>query len=931
MKQGLFLLLLCCWHLTARATAPAPAKFSFAPNRGQWPAQVQFAGQVPGGWLYLEKGGFTYNLRESLPDDAPATTPLKGHVFRVRLLNAAGQPTAEGEQPQETYHNYFLGNDPRQWASEVPLFGAVRLRRVYPGVQMRWHAAGGQLEYDYELAPGTRPDVIRMRYEGLEDISLVDGQLQLRTSLGALTEQAPVAWQTTPAGERRPVACRFRLSGTEVGFAFPDGYDPKLPLTIDPTVVFATYGGSVSGMSANASALDVDGNVYYGGQSFGSAYPTTTGAFQTVGRSGNMVLSKLSPDGRRLLYATFLGGSSSEYPLDLLVSPVGELYVLGTTSSSNFPVTPNAYDQTFNGQMDLTITRFSRNGSALIGSTLLGGSLMEAGSLSSVPGTLRLDIAGNVLVGCATASANFPVLNAIKASHPTTDNIDGTLTKLSPTLSTLLWSTYLGGSNIDEVDDVRVSPSGYIYVCGRTASADFPSTAGALHQNSLGNFDGFVTKLSADGRTLLSSTYLGTSSDDLARYLDFDAAGQVYVAGGSRGQYPVSRGVFSSAYHPLGNLFVHCLDADLGRTVFSTSLGTGTLYPAGFTIGYCNTLYLAGYAQAGIAPTTPNAVQRAPRGLYACTLTAGAAALTYGSYYGSPDGSGQHQHQAAANEISPAGTLAYIECTQATNYPTTPNVYSSARGAGSNDGAVLKFDLTDASNFRLATAAVPPGCAPAWVQFSNATVGATGYHWTFGDGSPADTARTPRHLYTTPGTYTAQLVAYRRLPCGVVADSARLTVVVRPGLPAERRQVYLDCTGAANLTASSGPQVNFVWSTGSTDRVLVTREPGRYQLYRSSADSCYAPQEFEVLTAPPLLLPNIITANGDQLNRTFAVPVNLVNSRLRVFNRWGRQVYEAARYQNDWAGTDLPVGLYYYELKPLDCAKPYKGWLEIVR
>jgi hypothetical protein len=850
----------------------------------------------------------------------------------VHLVGAASQATAEGQQPQQGYHNYFIGNDPRQWAGEVPLFGTVRMRQVYPGIQLVWHSTQGHLEYDYELAPGTRPDIIRMRYEGLDGIGLKEGRLMLRTSLGTLTEQAPVAWQTTRTGERLPVPCRFQLKGNEVSFVFPDGYNTALPLTIDPTVVFATYGGSVSGMSANASALDVNGNVYFGGQSFGPSYPATIGAYQTTGHNGNMVLSKLSPDGRRLIYATFLGGSGSEYPLDILVSPLGELHVLGTTISTNFPVTANAYDRSYNGVRDLTITRFSQSGGSLIGSTLLGGTQEEAGNLSVIPGTLRLDVAGNVLVGTTTSSIDFPVLNGIKATKPLTDGTDGVVSKLSPTLSTLLWSTYLGGNGYDEVDDVRVAPNGSIYVCGRTASINFPTTAGALQRNFQGASDGFIMRLSPDGRSLMASSFLGTSNSDLARYIDFDATGKVYVAGGSQGMYPVSNGAFSSPYNSLGNLFVHCLDANLSQTIFSSRLGTGTMYPAGFTVGYCNSLYLAAYAFNSTAPTTPDAVDRTARGLYACTLSAGATSLAYGTYYGTFNAQGQHQHPAAANEISPAGTLVYIECTTATTYPVTPNAYALQRASGSNDGAILKFNFTEATNFRVASSPVAPNCAPLLVQFANATVGATSYRWNFGDGSPTDTARTPRHLYTRPGTYTAQLVAYRTLPCGIIADSVRVMVQINPNVgPVPPQQVYLNCNGSVELTSSASPATQFLWSTGSKERVLSVQQPGRYTLSRSAADTCFAPLEFEVLAPPPLFLPNIITANGDNLNRVFTVPANLLGSRMRIFNRWGRLVYQTEGYCNDWTGEDQAAGMYYYELKPRDCATVHKGWFEVMR
>lgn len=1030
------LILGCLLASEAVQAAPNAVPLPFVANHGQWEKRVQYAVTIPDGRLYLEGNCFTYQV---FAHPAKGAEPAEGrqqvpsHAFRVTMVGAAAAPAVVGEEKQSTYHNYFLGNDPRHWASAVPLFAGVRYRAVYPGIDMRWHQhADAQLEYDFELAPGARPAAIRMRYDGLDGLALTpEGHLQLRTSVGEMREQAPVAWQLSATGARRAVPCRFVLRGKEISFALGKGYNPAERLVIDPTLVFATYSGSSGGMSANTTVSDSQGNMYTGGYVLGSGYPVTLGAIKSQFQYGNIGISKLSATGRNLLYATYLGGNSSpvdDYPLDLEVNAAGELLILGATISPDFPTTAGAYSRQINSSRDLVITRINATGSAVLASTFLGGSSEEAGGTSTVPASLAVDPNGDVLVVSSTRSSNYPVLNAQQPTSGSPGLLDAVVTRLNSNLTALRWSTYLGGTADDRGHDVKVAPNGDVYVCGATSSSNFPVGTGGLVSAAPGGTNGFVVRYSAAG-VRLSGTFLGTNFNDVARFLDFDANGQVLVGGSCDGAYPLTNGTFSAVVPGSTSVFIHALSPALSTTLFSTQISVaglsqllGSNVITAFGRDDCGRLYFSAYAGSIVSPGCPrtaDAFSMIPRSLYLCVLNENATSLLYGTYIGEPNSNPQasfstHLHFAAANQVTRAGTMYHITCNTGRGFGTTPGAFSTGL-TFVNDGAAFKFDLAPVGNtsLQLAVATPPTGCAPYNVQFVNTTSGSVGYSWDFGDGSPLDTARAPRHNYVNGGTYTARLVATRRAgPAGCGPATATITVPVTVSAPlplrtaldslgCNNRQLVLDparltpplvgrafawgngtTTPTLAVTTSGRYRVEidlgqpcptvleynvinaiprptrtvsdsldcgqllvlnparltpfvsgraYKWSTGAQTPTVAVTTPGRYRVEIEQGFLCPAVVEFNIRLAKNFAIPNILTANGDAFNALFKVPASYGVPQLKIFNRWGVVVYETAAYRNDWTGSNLPGGVYYYQIRQPSCNVDLKGWVEIVR
>lgn len=360
---GLFLFSLTVWANPVPVAGPR-----FIRNEGQWDAAIRYRAEVPGGVLLLYADRLHYIFydaealaaRHTAPKSAPPTqdADLRLHGVDVVLEGANPATRLEANDPDDVPRQYFFGG---KRAASVRAYGEVWYRRVYPGVDLRLYAYQNTLKYEFIVAPGVDPSVVRMRYDGADDLRLDEGNLVLKHRFGQVKEYKPYCYQEN-ARRAVDVEGRFVQRGNRVQFAFGAGVDPALPLVIDPVLVFSSYSGSTADNWGHTATYDEQGNLYSGGSTVGGAgFPATTGAFQVEnGGEWDVAILKFSPDGRRLLYATYLGGAATEVPHSLIVNPQGELVIFGTTSSRNFPTTANAYDRSFNG------------GTALVGTNEIG-------------------------------------------------------------------------------------------------------------------------------------------------------------------------------------------------------------------------------------------------------------------------------------------------------------------------------------------------------------------------------------------------------------------------------------------------------------------------------------------------------------------------------------------------------------------------------
>lgn len=531
----------------------------FEANYGQADPQVKYLSRVGGCNLYLTAKEAVLNLRGSTralsyegKHHSAIANPLSC-MLRMKLVGAsdAARTTALDELSGKT--NYFIGNDPKKWRTNVPTYSSVKFHNVYPGVDVLYYGNRRELEYDFIVAPGASFKPIGMAFEGARRIRLdASGDLVIETPIGEVRQHKPLIYQQA-SGIKQEISGRYVIRGEgEVGFEVGD-YDPSRAVVIDPVLVYSTSIGGLANDSANAVAVDAAGNAYLTGMTTSFDFPTVN-PFQRnlglpavfVGVATDAFIVKLNPSGTAIVYSTYLGGVSSDVAKAIAVDATGNAYVTGFAASKDFPTTPDAFQTKPSTGGDAFITKLNPTGNALVYSTYLGGSGVGAifNETVTIARGLAVDTEGSAYVTGYTFSPAFPTKKAAQGQFNRGATInccfeclynfapgispleDAFVTKLNPSGTELVYSTYLGGTGQDEAYAIAVDSSGSAYVTGRTCSRDF---AGASYGG--GASDAFVVKLSPSGRQFLYSGFLGGSGDDAGNGIVVDSAGNAYVTG----------------------------------------------------------------------------------------------------------------------------------------------------------------------------------------------------------------------------------------------------------------------------------------------------------------------------------------------------------------------------------------------------------------
>ncbi|MBF9221449.1 gliding motility-associated C-terminal domain-containing protein [Hymenobacter ruricola] len=725
----------------------------FIENRGQWDGRARYAAQVaPGARLFVEPTGLTYALTAGLPGHGPAEGhpapgrpdgKLLAHGLRLEFVQPSSAATL-GPDPETAApgrRHYLRGADRTRWAADVRAWHGLRYRQLWPGIDLVLKEnAAHQFEYDLQLAAGADPARATWHYRGADGLRLdpATGSLLVRTSAGQLSELRPRAWQTDPAkGQPQPVACAFVLRGTAVSFRLAP-YDHQRPLVIDPAVQFASYTGSPVENWGFAATHDARGNLYTAGVVFEPGYPATFGAYLTsFSGSTDIAIMKFNtgvsgPAARA--WATYLGGNNLEFPHSLLTNPRGELLLLGTTASTDFPTTAAALSHGLRGGppvapfganspfvlaggADLILTRLSASGGGLRASTYLGGTgtdgLLDPSAAAprlrhnygdAFRGDLALDPQGNLYVASVTGSADFPGLAAGAYRGGTSDGI---VTSLDSSLSRVRWTTAVGGAAADAAYSLqREDVGGDLLITGGTTSAVLSGATNGYQPTASGDVDGFVARLTGAG-ALAQATYLGTSGYDQGFFVRSGPGGRVYVLGQTLG--PAWPGVDTARYsNPHGQQFIQQLAPDLRSAGFATVFGSGRsttdISPTAFGVDCYGRMALAGWgggldpnngSTVGL-PTTPDAMQRNTDGLdfYLMQLSDGARVLDYATFFGT---TADDHVDGGTSRFDSQNVLyqALCACDQSggTSIPIPPgaNTYAATNGAPKCNNAAFKF------------------------------------------------------------------------------------------------------------------------------------------------------------------------------------------------------------------------------------------------
>jgi hypothetical protein len=655
------------------------AALSFEPNDGQTDPSVRFLARTPGGTLYFGESTVTLSLNDSSPE---AGRPPAASV-RVRFLDADPNVSIAGRETLAGRVNYLTGNDPSKWRTNLPTYADVVYSGLYPGVNLVYEGTDKYLKGTYVVAPGADASRIRWRYEGARAVDLDQaGDLRITLLDGQmLTEQAPVAWQDA-AGARVPVQATYAV-GSDGAVTFKLGaYDPSLPLTIDPHLIYSTYLGGSAYDTASGLQVDSQGNLYVAGWTSSLNFPLQNPYQpQYGGGTTDAYIARFNPSGTGLVFATYLGGSGQDRGYTVEFDTSGNIYVVGVTNSPNFPLANPLQPQYGGGIWDGFVTKLNPSASALIFSTYLGGSAYDGDFANGI----KLDATGNAYVIGATYSSDFPTVNAFQPQHGG-GGTDTTLAKINAAGSQLIYSTYLGGSGGDWGAGLTVDPAGDVYLTGYTTSGNFP-VANAFQPNLSGPGDAFATKMNASGSALVYSTYLGGSADDGANGNIIDSEGNLYFTGHTTSSnFPVV-----NAPQPTNgggeDAFVVKFNATGSALVYSTYLGGSSLEVGSSTgVDSSGNAYVIGSTQSTNFPVV-DPIQPQIGGIqdaFVTKLNATGAAMLYSTYLG-----GSSEDLGIGVVVDAAGNAYLSGETGSTNFPRV-NAFQPSYG-GATDGWVAKM------------------------------------------------------------------------------------------------------------------------------------------------------------------------------------------------------------------------------------------------
>jgi len=831
----------------------AQSPVEFIENKGQWGDWFQYRATTSGADIMLEKDGFRYILGEpSIKNKVDSfhlgqikqPPLLKFHVYKVTFEGANTHAEITGKKPQTTYNNYFLGNDSTRWKSGIHPCLAVDYTHLYDGIDMHVSSDKGYLMYEFMVQPKADAGQIKMRFDGQTNLKLKNGKLTIHTTVGDIEELKPYVYQYVN-DQRVDVPCDYQLTDNILTFNFPNDYDHSQLLVIDPTVVFCTLTGSTADNWGFTATYDAEGDFYAGGLvntlAYGGSFPVTTGAFQTTFGGGytefepgtgpytgdeivpayaaDISIIKYNPTCSGKLYATYIGGSGNDHTHSMIVDATGNLIIAGRTKSLDYPTTSTAYQTTNNGGWDIVVTKLTPDGSSLVGSTYIGGTSddgMNGDSTEYWYGGLKynygddarsevqVDNTGSIFMAGSTRSTNFPTTPT--AISTTLSGLqDGVVFKLNNDLSSLIWSTYVGG-NGDDAAYVLAFDTGQaaIYVAGGTNSTDLPVTSGSLHSTYQGDSaDGFVLKFkNSSPYNVLKGTYVGTSHYDQVYGIQVSSDNSVYVMGQSvGGAFPVTSGTYANAN---SCQFAMKMDADLSTDLISTVFGNSdaahtNISPVAFLVDTCNNVYISGWGgDLGIAevksglctdmPLSTDAFQSTTDGrdFYFIVLGADMSTLRYATYYGRSSPVpflGEHV-DGGTSRFDKHGIIYQAICANCGGpsgpaFPTTDGAFATLDGSPNCNEAALKiaFNIGPVSA-SITAGPSTDGCAPLTVNFTNTSNNALSFLWNWGDGSGTDTGYAPSHTFTTPGVYTVTLSAANSNACFRTTDTAHLTITV---------------------------------------------------------------------------------------------------------------------------------------------------------
>ena len=715
----------------ARPRSDAQKKFAalaldFIENRGQWEPAVKFAGRKGAVAAAFEKDAISVQV----------SSREKSAAVRLVFEDSSNEVALIGEGKRAGVYNYFFGNDPAHWQSNVGAFSSVLYRGIYDGIDVRVREENGRLEYDLMAAPHANLAQVKIRPEGASQIELAkDGALLLHAAGETLRQNAPKTWQQLPDGTTRSIECRFRkIDNQHYGFETAKR-DPALALVIDPGLEWSTFLGGAADETVTGIKLarDGSGDVVLCGQTYSADFPHSNGRHAPVGMTP--YVARINSTGSALVYSTFFGGTFNHSVLDVALDSQSQPVVVGDTNSLDFPVTPGAYDTTpgdgFHGDYDAYVIKFNSTGSAILFGTYLGS---QPGAGNEQAWAVAFDAFNNVIVAGHTSSEGFPTTPGAydRTANVYTDNSvnppqralqDIFLSRLSPDGARLTYSTFFGGEGIDNVYNMVVDSQGVVTITGKTAQltsqdvngnqiplgVPMPTTPGAFQTAYNGGGDAFIARFKLDGAgaaDLKYSTFLGGK-----QYVEAGAGlalnpaneNEVTVSGFTRsGDFPTTAGaLLRTHYGPIDGSMAFVTRFNFsnptnGSLVWSSFFGAlGGNSAEAVVIDNTGAAIIAGSIGATDAPTTERAFDRVPikfgaydrtpngvSNAYIARISADGTALLYSTLLGGSAGEG-----VADMDLVSGQTVVVAGTTGSPDFPVTPGAFDKLLNTDGRAGA----------------------------------------------------------------------------------------------------------------------------------------------------------------------------------------------------------------------------------------------------
>jgi hypothetical protein len=692
----------------------ASQPLSFVANEGQAGPQVNFVSQGNGYALALSPTTAVLAFHGYVAP-AEASGNSAGTVLAMQLdgANPDAQPVGLNELAARS--NYFIGNDPSQWHTDVAQYARVAYQNVYPGIDLTYHGTSQQeLEYDFTVTPGADPGAIRLQFQGADAVQLDSaGNLDLHTASGDVVQHAPVLYQEV-GGVRQTVPGQFVLEGNQVGIQV-GAYDHTQPLVIDPTISYSTFLGGSGEDSGNAIAIDTQGNAYVTGFTNDQFYqsqpfPLTPYAFSYNLNSGMQLVfvSRFDPNGA-LVYSSVFGSLGYNNAHGIAVDSLGDAYVTGGMNGAGFPTTPGAYRTSkYSPQyedQDAFVTQLDPAGDALVYSTLIGAPWND-----DVGESIAVDSVGHAFITGFANNQTFPPMNGL---YPTTPGcfqpypgvsadghiFDAFVTEFTADGSGLIYSSYLGGPGMAIGYGIALDQADNAYVAGVTSDG-FPVTLGAFQtiyggpppDSGYPPTDAFVVKVDASGSSLVYSTYLGGSLDDAAYGVAVDSNGDAYVTGTTESpDFPTANAIQPSlglGTNSSYDAFVTEMNPAGNGLVYSTYLGgTGDDQGNAIAVDSSGTATVTGWTQSSYDFPVVNALPGYPGNPFVTRLSPGGLSFVYSTHI--PGGSGSGNGVAVDDAGNAYVTGIIYTMMYGGGFPLV-NAYQSTYG-GSGDAFVLKL------------------------------------------------------------------------------------------------------------------------------------------------------------------------------------------------------------------------------------------------